>query len=94
IDDLLRRLNWFSVRFAHQAQLPNDLLVQFGQQIEVLTNGLAVGSPFSGTAAELPIASEWKNGNFWAVSIDLPTIVQLLRAAALGSGKGRKGNGS
>ena len=72
------------------ADLPAGIAVTFGRhfrQVEVLTQGLTVGSPFSGTADQIPTAEEWENDNFWAVSIDLRAMVQVF-SAAFGSGGG------
>jgi hypothetical protein len=76
------------------ADLPAGISLTFGRhfrQIEVLDQGLNIGSPFSGTADQLPTAQEWKDGNFWAVSIDLRVMVQVL-AAAVGGGTGGGGS--
>ena len=71
------------------ADLPAGISLTFGRhfrQIEVLEQGLAVGSPFAGAADQLPTAQEWEDGSFWAISIDLRIMVQVLRAAAVGGG--------
>jgi len=72
--------------------LPAGFLFTFGRhyrQITVLpaSTGLAVGSTFSGTADQLPTAESWEDGNFFAVTVDLRAIVQLLNVAT-GSGGG------
>lgn len=72
------------------ADLPAGFALTFGRhfrQVEVLTQGLTVGSPFSGTADQIPTAKEWEDDNFWAISIDLRAMVQVL-SAAFGSGGG------
>ena len=72
------------------ADLPAGIALTFGRhfrQVQVLTQGLTVGSPFSGTADQIPTAKEWENDNFWAVSIDLRAMVQVF-SAAFGSGSG------
>ncbi len=72
------------------ADLPAGISFTFGRhfrQIEVLEQGLTIGSPFSGTADQLPTAQKWEDDNFWAVSIDLRAMVQVLRAA-IGTGGG------
>lgn len=72
------------------AGLPAGISLTFGRhfrQIEVLEQGLTTGSPFSGTADQLPTAQEWKDGNFWALSIDLRVMVQVFQAA-MGGGAG------
>jgi hypothetical protein len=71
------------------ADLPAGIALTFGRhfrQIEVLQQGLTVGSPFSGTADQLPTANKWEDDNFWAVSIDLRAMTQVLRAALGGGG--------
>jgi len=73
------------------ADLPAGITLTYGRhfgQIEVLTQGLTVGSAFSGTADQIPTSLEWKNDNFWAISIDIRVMVQILKAA-MGSGGGR-----
>jgi hypothetical protein len=75
------------------ADLPAGFTLTYGRhfrQIEVLTQGLTVGTAFAGTADQIPTSLEWKNGNFWAVSIDIRAMVQILRAA-LGAGGGGGG---
>lgn len=72
--------------------LPAGFLVTFGvhfREIEALPEdtGLAVGSPFSGTADQLPTAESWEDETFFAVTVDLRAIVQLFAAAA-GAGGG------
>jgi hypothetical protein len=72
------------------AGLPAGISLTFGRhfrQIEVLEQGLTVGSPFAGTAGQLPTAQEWEDGNFWALSIDLRVMVQVFQAA-MGGGAG------
>jgi len=74
------------------ADLPAGVTLTFGRHFRRITvlpadTGLQVGSPFSGTADQLPTATEWKNANFWAISIDLRAMAQILRAA-LGTGGG------
>jgi hypothetical protein len=71
------------------ADLPAGVALTFGRhfrRIEVLDQGLTLGSPFAGTADQLPTAQEWKNDNFLAISIDLRIMAQVLRAAAAGGG--------
>jgi hypothetical protein len=72
------------------ADLPAGIAVTWGwhfRQVETLTQGLAVGSPFTGTADQIPTTKDWDDGKFWAVSIDLRAMVQVLRAA-MGTGGG------
>ncbi|HSN89579.1 MAG TPA: hypothetical protein VL025_22645 [Thermoanaerobaculia bacterium] len=72
------------------ADLPGGIALTYGvhfRRIEVLTQGLSVGDPFSGAADQLPTAQEWENDQFVAVSIDLRAMVQVLRAA-MGTGGG------
>jgi hypothetical protein len=72
------------------ADLPAGIAVTWGwhfRQIETLTQDLTVGSPFTGTADQIPTTKDWDDGKFWAVSIDLRAMVQVLRAA-LGTGGG------
>lgn len=72
------------------ADLPAGIALTWGwhfRRIEALTQGVTVGSPFTGTADQIPTAEEWENDQFWAVSIDLRAMVQVLRAA-LGTGGG------
>ncbi len=76
------------------ADLPAGVAVTFGwhfRRVEALTQGLTVGSSFSGTADQLPTAEEWDNDRFIGVSIDLRAMVQII-GAALGSGS--SGGGS
>jgi hypothetical protein len=71
------------------ADLPAGISLTFGRhfrQIQVLEQGLAIGTPFAGTADQIPAAQEWKDDNFWAISIDLRIMVQVLRAAAVPGG--------
>ena len=73
------------------ADLPAGIALTFGRhfrQVEVLTQGLTVGSSFSGTADQIPTANEWEDDNFWAVSIDLRAMVQVFRAALGTAGGG------
>ncbi len=70
--------------------LPAGIALTYGRhfrQVQVLTQGLTVGSPFSGTADTIPTAKEWDDKSFWAISIDLRAMAQVLRAA-LGTGGG------
>lgn len=72
------------------ADLPAGIVLTFGRhfrRITVLSTGLSVGDPFTGTADQLPTAKEWENENFFGLTIDLRAMVQLLRAAA-GTGGG------
>jgi len=69
--------------------LPAGFLVTFGRHFRKITTlpastGLTVGSPFSGTADQLPTTQSWKNDNFFAVTVDLRAIVQLFAAAVPG----------
>lgn len=73
--------------------LPAGILLTYGRhfrQITVLpaSTGLAVGSPFPGTADQLPTRQSWENGNFFAVTVDLRAMVQLLTAAVIGGSGG------
>jgi hypothetical protein len=66
--------------------LPAGFLFTFGRhfrQVATLpaSSGLTVGSPFTGTADQLPTTQSWKNDNFFAVTVDLRAIVQLFAAA-------------
>jgi hypothetical protein len=75
--------------------LPAGILLTYGRhfrQITVLpaSTGLTVGSPFSGTADQIPTTRSWENGSFFAVTVDLRAMVQLLTAAV----SGRSGGGS
>lgn len=70
------------------ADLPAGIALTFGRhfrQIEVLDQGLTVGAPYSGTADQIPTSKEWEDDNFWAVSIDLRAMTQVIRAALGGS---------
>jgi hypothetical protein len=72
--------------------LPAGFLVTFGRHFRQITvlpedTGLTVGSPFSGTADQLPTAQSWEDSSFFAVTVDLRAILQLF-TAALGSGGG------
>lgn len=71
--------------------LPQGLLFTFGRHYRRITvlpdsTGLTPGSPFMGTAAEIPTASKWRDDNFFAVTIDLRAAVQLFTAAFGGGG--------
>ncbi len=50
------------------------------------SSNLMPGSPFSGTAGDLPITHSWKTGHFFAVSVDLRAAVQLIQVV-LGTAK-------
>ena len=67
--------------------LPAGIVLTVGRHFGKVTtlpasSGLHVGSPFTGTADQIPTAKEWKNDNFWSVTVDLRAIVQLFRVAA------------
>jgi hypothetical protein len=69
--------------------LPAGILFTYGRhfgRISVLpaSSGLAVGSPFTGTADQLPTTQSWKSDSFFAVTVDLRAMVQVLAAAATG----------
>jgi hypothetical protein len=75
------------------ADLPAGIALTFGwhfRQVETLTQGLAAGMPFAGSADQLPTAEEWESDHFLALSIDLRAMVQLFQAA-LGGGTGAGG---
>ena len=69
--------------------LPAGFLVTFGRHFRKITtlpasSGLTVGSPFTGTADQLPTTQSWENDNYFAVTLDLRAIVQLFAAAGRG----------
>ena len=71
--------------------LPAGFLFTFGwhfRRISVLPEdtGLTVGSPFTGTADQIPTAKSWENEKFFAVTVDLRAMLQLLNAALPGGG--------
>lgn len=71
------------------ASLPGGFVLTGGTHFRRVTvlpadTGLTVGSPFAGTAEELPTATEWDDDVFYALSVDLRVMVQFLKAAAGG----------
>ncbi len=67
--------------------LPMGFVITAGRhyrKITVLSGaaGLKAGAPFTGTVDQLPTAKSWENDNFYAVTIDLRAMVQVLRVAA------------
>jgi hypothetical protein len=74
------------------ADLPAGIVITVGEHFGRITTlpsstGLTVGSPFTGTADQLPTAQSWENDTFFAVTVDLRVMVQFLKLA-IGSSAG------
>jgi hypothetical protein len=72
------------------ADLPSGIVITVGEHFGKITSldGLAVGSPFTGTADQLPTSQSWENDTFFSVTVDLRVMVQFLKLAVAGSSGG------